>query len=60
MEAFNQSKYNYTTEYKHYFWDTYFKPHFVSIITEGVRIKKYQNALRIFDAFDKFEYYQDE
>ena len=29
-------------------------------ISSGIRVHKMADVLRIFDAFDKFEYYQDE
>lgn len=32
----------------------------MNLIDEKIRIKKISNALRIFDAFYKFEYFQDE
>ena len=60
IEAFNLSKHQYSEEMKFHFWDTYFKPHYVAAITSEVRIHKFSSAMRIFDAFDKFNYYHDE
>jgi hypothetical protein len=54
IEAFNKSSYPYTQEFKFEFWDTFFKPHYVANITSEVKIHKFSDAIRIFDAFNKF------